>query len=369
MDDSPGLDDDEQSELRLLSRQELEQRVRRRTAALENVMDTMVDVLLKLDPEGRIQMANRPLETILGYEEEDVVGKPVDYVFASPEQNEQLADMMTKGELLDRLLSTGHVTDVEIYFETTGGEAIPMSLSASVMKADDGTLSGIVCVAKDIRERKRAEERAGFLHSLLRHDLGNKLQVIDGYLNLSRQTEGEAAEEHIDDALRGIREATELIEDVRTLNRIDGNPVLGPVDLAATITEAVARHEDLRKQKGVEVDNRVDGGVEVLAGSILKELFSNLVENALVHADASRIRISASQGRDEVVVSVEDDGTGIPDDRKERIFEKGVSGKGSSGSGLGMHLVQEIADTYGGDVTVRDSAMGGARFDVALQKA
>ena len=134
MEESGFGDDDDSKKLRLLSREELESLVEERTAALGNVMDTMVDVLMKLGPDGRIQMVNQAIEAILGYDEEEVVGKPIDYIFADPSENEELSDMMTKGELLDVLISTGHVTDVEIYFSTTDGETIPMSLSASIME-------------------------------------------------------------------------------------------------------------------------------------------------------------------------------------------------------------------------------------------
>lgn len=370
MEESGVEDDQGDKNLRLLSRDELEERVRRRTAALENVMDTMVDVLMKLDAEGRIRMANQACYNILGYEEGEVIEKPVDYIFASPEQNEELSDMLTKGELLDRLLTKGYVKDVEIYFTTKDGEAIPMSLSASVMEDEDGTLTGIVCVAKDISERKQAEERAEFLHSLLRHDLGNKLQVIRGNLQLLEEIDlPEGMDERLEHAVNGIDEATELIQNVRMLNQLEGEIDHEPVTLNVVVKEAIDRHEDLRRQRDMEIENDVVDPVTVEAGPILKELFSNLIENSLVHSEGSTLRLSADEREETVVVTVEDDGKGIPDDLKDKILEKGFSGTGSTGSGLGMHLAERIARTYDGDFAVEDSEMGGARFVVTLNKA
>jgi len=367
MEESGFEDEHGDKNLQLLSRDELEERVRTRTAALENVMDTMVDVLMKLDPEGRIRMANQACYNILGYEEGEVTDKPVDYIFASPDQNEELSDMLTKGELLDRLLTKGYVKDVEIYFTTKSGEAIPMSLSASVMEDEEGTLTGIVCVAKDISERKEAEERAEFLHSLLRHDLGNKLQVIKGNLQLLEEIElPEGMDERLDHAVNGIEEANELIENIRTLHQLEGDIDHEPVTLNVVVKETVDRHEDLRRQVGMEIDNRVTDPVTVKAGPILKELFSNLVENSLHHSEGSVLRLSATETDDSVTITVEDDGICIPDDKKDKILEKGYSGAGSTGSGLGMHLAKRIAENYGGEFAVRDSELGGARFDVTL---
>ncbi|MFQ3294145.1 MAG: PAS domain S-box-containing protein [Natrialbaceae archaeon] len=362
--------DDDSKKLRLLSREELESRVEERTAELGNVMDTMVDVLMKLGQDGRIQMVNQPIETILGYEEDEVIGKPIDYIFADPSENEELSDMMTKGELLDVLISSGHVTDVEIYFSTTTGDTIPMSLSASIMEGSDGTISGIVCVAKDISERKEAEEEATFLHSLLRHDLGNKLQVTEGYLDLV-DGEGLSAQdrEYVEDARNSIRAATELIENVRTLNRLDGDEEMTPMAIEDVVQNAIDRHANRRKDLGITIENEIDGIYRVAGGSLLTELFANLIENALVHSSGDRVRITAAESQDDVTVTVEDDGKGIPDAEKERILEKGYKGAESTGSGLGMHLAARIAETYNGEFDVGDSELGGARFDVTLPSA
>jgi PAS domain S-box-containing protein len=368
MTDPGPANDDERSRLQLLSRAELESRVQARTAYLENLMDTMVDVLLELDAEGKITMANRALYDILGYEEGAVVDKPVDVVLASPDDNPQLSSMLTRGELTERLLVEGSLNDVEVYFETVDGEAIPMSLSASVMEDDEGGVSGVVCVAKDISERKEAEETAEFLHSLLRHDLGNKLQVTQGYLNLVLDQGPGAAgtEEYLEDAVAGIEEATELIENVRTLHRLDGESDPQPTHLTQAIRESVRRHEDLRKQRGFEVETDLAENLRVRAGPLVKELFANLVENAYSHSGGSRVRVTADpvDGRARTVVA--DDGEGIPPAEREDIFGKGVTGPDSTGTGLGMHIVARIARTYDGDVTVEESDLGGARFVVDL---
>ncbi|MCU4719510.1 PAS domain-containing protein [Halapricum hydrolyticum] len=137
------------TELEILSRDDLERRVRQQTAQLENIIDTMADVLVQTDPEGDIQRANNAVRTILGYDPEAIVGKPIDVLFASPTENEEFSDLLTRGEFLERLLRDGQVTDVEVQFATAEGDALPMSLSASTM-TQGGAVKGIVCVAKMI---------------------------------------------------------------------------------------------------------------------------------------------------------------------------------------------------------------------------
>lgn len=358
----------EEKDVQILSREDLETAIRRRTAYLENVMDTMVDLLLRLDAEGNIELCNQAATSILGYDPEEIQGKPVDVLFADPE-DEELSEMLDQGELFDRLFNAGQVNDLDVTFVTKDGETIPMSLSASVL-TEDGRPIGIVCLAKDISERKKAQERAEFLHSLLRHDLSNKLQVVNAHLRLLEEHDlPDGARENVEKGLDGVDEAMELIQNVRTLSSIVGEPAREPIDVAPLVRQCISRLEALREQEDVEVEIDVDENVTVLGGSILNELFDNLIENALYHSAADTLRIRAEKDDETVLVCIEDDGEGIPDAEKGRVMQKGEKGAGSTGSGLGLHLASEIAESYGGSIRLEDSSMGGARFDVRLPRA
>jgi PAS domain S-box-containing protein len=357
---------DADSELTLLSREDLEERIRERTAYLNDVMNTMVDVLLRTDAHGRIEMANDAVADVLGYDPGDVEGKPIDVVFASPEANPQLASMFDRGTFVERLLEAGQLTDVEIYFETSDGDTIPMSVSASLTTDSDGHVTGIVCVAKDISERKDAEETAEFLHSLLRHDLGNKLQMTQGYLDLlAEQSLPADLDEYVENGRDGVQDATDLIEKVRTLRQSEGEDHVEPTAVDDAVRDAIERNAGLAERHGFDVEADVDDHV-VRGGRLLPELFANLVENALKHSGGSTIEITARRNGDTVTVSVADDGDGIPPSERDRLFEKGRTGTDSDGSGLGMHLAARLASNYGGDIDVHESDAGGARFDVHL---
>ncbi len=355
----------------LLSRQELESKVEKRTAELENVMDTMVDTLIKVDSNGDIEMANYSLYELLGYEEDEVVGSKPDKLFLK-EKDELGNEKSPWREIYRKIRENGYTKDYEAYYKTKGGEKIPVTFSGSVMDLEDLEIKGrpgIVCVGKDITERKEAEERAEFLHSLLRHDLGNKLQITRGFLNLVDTSElPDEDKEYVEDSLKGVDGGIELIENIRTLNDLEsGETKMKPMDLKDTLEESIKRHDDLRKKKEFKIDNRVgDEGKIVEGGVLLKELFSNLIENTLKHSEGSMMEISCEENDRRIKVMVEDDGKGIPDDMKDKITEKGYQGEGSSGSGLGMHLAKRIALTYGEAFEVKDSKLGGARFDIVL---
>lgn len=101
---------------------------------------------------------------------------------------------------------------------------------------------------------------------------------------------------------------------------------------------------------------------------MLKEVFFQLIDNSISHSNCEKIRITSRASNDECIVTVEDNGRGIPDDIRDDIFDKAWSGKGKRGSGLGLYLVKKIIEKYKGDIELKDLELGGARFDVYLKK-
>jgi signal transduction histidine kinase len=108
--------------------------------------------------------------------------------------------------------------------------------------------------------------------------------------------------------------------------------------------------------------------VSVLADDMLGSVFKNLFTNAIVHNDGPvrKVTVSAAVADDIVTVRVADNGPGIPDDRKDAIFEDGEKGLDSEGTGLGLYLVETLVDRYGGDVRVEDNEPEGSVFVVEL---
>ncbi len=122
------------------------------------------------------------------------------------------------------------------------------------------------------------------------------------------------------------------------------------------------------EEKGVKINfDRED--IKVKGGPLLRPMLENLILNGVQHSGGNLVKVRIMNRGENVKIIVEDNGKGIPEKNKGKIFDRSWSGKDSRGSGLGLHLVKKIAETYGGDVEVKDSEMDGARFDVILKKA
>ncbi len=136
---------------------------------VNNIIKSMIDTLIVLNPDGTIRTVNKATLDLLGYEEDELVGKTKD-VFC-PEEGAETSSMQ-------ELIQKGVLTGVEKMYVAKNGRMIPMLLSGSVMRDAEGTMQGIVCVALDITERKRAEEEIRRSEERYRRLVENAPEVI-----------------------------------------------------------------------------------------------------------------------------------------------------------------------------------------------
>jgi signal transduction histidine kinase len=247
---------------------------------------------------------------------------------------------------------------------------------------------GAVVAFSDISRRKQdetelreARARAEMFNDLLGHDINNMNQIGIGYLELVLETGRLDTESRalLEKPLEALRSSSRLIDNVRKLQDVKEHPGrLKPVDMASMLSEVKAHYAGVNGSD-VSVSLAGSGKCRVKANDLLKDVFSNLVGNAIKHARGPvRVKVEA----DEVTmddgtyckVSVEDNGPGIPDDLKPRLFSRFQRGDTKAhGKGLGLYLVKTLVESYGGQVRVEDRVRGdsaqGARFVVLLPAA
>ena len=255
----------------------------------------------------------------------------------------------------------GHVFD-EPYWRHPGDHtleyddgATTRALSVSVTPVDrDGATAGHVLVVRDVTERQRREERLAEFASVVSHDLRNPLNVARGHLELGRESGDDDHFREVDDALDRMEQ---IIEDLLTLARdADATPDAEPVSLAAAARTAWASVETTDADATLDV-----GGDATLVAdeTALVRLLENLFRNSVEHAGCD---VAVSVGATEDGFYVEDDGAGVPDGDREAVFESGYT-TSRDGTGFGLSIVAEIADSHGWTVDLVDAASGGARFE------
>jgi signal transduction histidine kinase len=233
----------------------------------------------------------------------------------------------------------------------------------------------------NIRSRERLERARQDLETrkemiemydrLLRHDLGNDLQIIAGFADaVAAEVDGET-KEYIDKIQRAAESSADLIERVGDLvSTLEEQEEPEPRDLRPILEEVVEEVEGNFETLTVDFDP-AEFEYRVYSGELLDSVFTNLISNAAVHNEGDiYMDIYAEEtGDNGILIGFADDGKGVPEDVREEIFEMGAKGPESSGTGFGLGFVRALTESYGGGVTVSDSEYEGAEFRVTLEKA
>lgn len=331
---------------------------------LHSLLESMDDWVWEMDMEGTHTYSNSAVEDLLGYKKEEVVGSSAWKLW--PEEDREKTDkedfrnMLTKGEGWEKY---------EGKFQHKDGSIKVLESTAIPIYDSEGELKGYRGIDRDVTERSQAKERKEFLHSLLRHDVANKIQLLDGYLSLLEEIDlPEEAEEFLDKGKGVAKNTLNLIEKIRKLNKIEKEEEMVKIDLNSTLNSVLLEYEKKLDEKGIDI-NIEEKSCFVKGGSLLEEVFSNLIENSIQHSSCGKIEIHIEVEGDECVMVYQDDGKGIGEEDKKKVFDKGFKVGEKAGSGVGMYLVKEIVKSYRGSVEIKDSELGGVRFDIYFKKA
>ncbi|MDS0473526.1 PAS domain-containing protein [Natrinema sp. 1APR25-10V2] len=204
------------------------------------------------------------------------------------------------------------------------------------------------------RELMHQNDRLEAFASVVSHDLRNPLNVAEGRLELARE---EYDSDDLDEVDRALGRMDVLIDDLLTLAR-EGDHVqeLEPVDIGDLARQCWANVEtkDATLDVTTEAKTRADR-------SRLKQVFENLFRNAVEHGGAD---VAVSVGGLAGGFYIEDDGPGIPPDKRETVFEPGYSIT-QEGTGFGLSIVKEIIDGHGWEIEITDGEAGGGRFEIS----
>lgn len=239
----------------------------------------------------------------------------------------------------------------------------------------------VVAVLQLRREHELARLRADFIAGVS-HELRTPLAQILLFgetLALGRARSEVERRRAIDTIIHEARRLMHMVDNVllfgRDRRRSSGIPP-APVALAPVVAAVVAGFDPLARAAGVRLETAVPDDLMALAdaGSI-RQILLNLLDNAVKYGPSGQtVRVEALADGEQLLLAVEDEGAGIPVTDRERIWTPWVrlsreSGSTRAGSGIGLSVVRELAESLGGAATVRSGARGGARFEIRLPLA
>lgn len=323
------------------------------------------------DREAKIEYVNQAFEQQSGYDKAEVIGENP-RMLQSGEHSEAFYEDMWETIL------AGDVWQGEIINERKDGDRYVVNMTIAPVTNLDGEIDRFIGVNHDITELKELEdslrsqgEQLELLNRVLRHDIRNDMNVILGWTDLLGEHVDENGEEYIGRILhsgRHIVELTKVAGDLVADITTEGDPELEPVDLVHTLEEEVAKRKEAFSEATMELAHEIPPNTMVWGNTLLPSVFRNLINNAVQHNDTGEpsLTISGRREKGSVIVEIADNGPGVPDTEKERIFAQAHKGLDSEGTGMGLYLVHSLVDTYGGEVSIEDNEPEGAIFVVKL---
>jgi len=364
---SASVADDDDVEQRF--RQELKAR-RRTEQRLTTVLDRVPQPVFYRDADGVYLGCNAAFESLCGQPREGIVGYKTEQL-----QNQELADICEQHD--ETVLRTGEKQTLEATV-TLQGEQRHLRVHKTPLTAEKTGIEGVVGSIEDITEQRRQEqtlreqtENLEILNSVTRHDIRNDLQVVLGMAEVLRDYVDDDGMEYLETMVTKGHHAVDITRQARDLTETMLESEFGTdrIPLKSTLETQIEEIRSTYSQAIITVEGVIPS-TAVVADGMLASVFRNILANGIQHNDSAvpQIRVWVQAAEKHLTVHIADNGPGIPDDRKDEIFGRGEKGLKSSGTGLGLYLVDTLVDRYGGDVYLTDSDEG-AEFVISLERA
>jgi len=349
---------------------------------LRDVIDHLMDGLLLADLEGRVVEANPAAEVAVGCDRADIVGSRLSDVLESLGDDGRLYRALVGAHPDDarrQRLRTRQGRDVEVSCAWVGGShGDPIGCFAVVRDLTEQQHH------RELRHRTRRLESLGVLVGSLAHEISNPLTYVRAnLLHLAERLDGwcrngapadkdDVAELQsvVEDSLEGVERIAKVVANTRRLAPREGLPATGAVDVNGLVEES--RTLALRYAGAgarIDLDLAPDRPTVEGSGDRLLQVMLNLLSNACqaVPAGDGRVCVRTHSEEGAVVVSVEDNGPGVPESIRHSIFDPFFTTKGpDAGMGLGLSIVRDVVEEHGGAIELDSSPLGGAAFRIRL---
>lgn len=358
----------------ITERKKMEEVLRKSEEKYRTLMEETPVGILNLDIGGSVTYVNKTFEEMTGFSRREILGK--DWSSLAHEilhVSDETVKLVAK-QMRNRLMGKS-ARPIRGPLRRRDGSLRWVEGDSKAIKKF-GVLVGLQATVRDITELVKADrslketmrklvtlnEKLGVVGSLTRHDVRNKLSAVTGNIYLAKQKVSDDHEvlQYLEDTESAVRQVERIFDFAKTYEKL-GVEELTYMNVEKTVKEAVSLFSDLH---GIEV---VDDcrGLTVLADSLLRQVFYNLIDNSLKHGEkVTRIRTYYEERKDQLKLIYEDDGIGIPKAEKEKIFKEGYG----KGTGYGLYLIRKICEVYGWTIKETGKHAKGAQFTMAMKK-
>ena len=317
------------------------------------------DFVIVTDMRGIIVLVNEVTLASSGYVASELVGRSL-FSFIAP-------DDVGKALRNTEMMINGRLGPVEYQLTMKDGSRIVFEANGDVLRDPSGTPTGMVFVGRDLTERRQLEtrlrdanRRLRVMDCITRHDTINKITALQGYIDLIKKGEVDLKDldrlNRMDQIVGFLMDQVNVTEEYQKIGM--GNPEW------QSVTEVCNRAASLMHLDNVTLTIDV-GKLEILADPLLHKVFYNLMDNSLRHGvRVDHITVTKDRYGDNMKIVLSDNGVGISQDDKMRLFKEGYG----KVHGLGLFLSREILDITGIAIMETGKPGNGARFEMIVPK-
>lgn len=337
---------------------------------LEAVLSSMVEAVFVFDTDERIIRVNRAAERLFQINEAQVRGRSVQETIRNRELHRFVAGTLSSEE-------NGGEQDIVIFGDP---DIFLQAHAVTLLDAQDQKIGALV-VLNDVTRLKTLENIRRDFVANVSHELKTPITSIKGFLETLKEgaiKEPENAERFLDISIRHTQRLDTIIEDLLSLSRIERQSERGEITLEEKplkdVIEAVGRAcLTAARNKNIALECKIEDGLSAkFSSTLLEQALVNLVDNAIKYSEPEKkVEVTAKKEKDEIIITVRDQGCGIPKEHLQRIFErfyrvdKGRSRK-EGGTGLGLAIVKHVVNAHRGHVSVESSPGRGSAFSIHL---
>ena len=353
------------SEVIRLTQENLEQESKR----LHSILSYMTDGVLATNRRGKITMINDMAKKQLGVQKEEVLNKSI-LELLKIEDEYELRDLITQ------------VPELMIDSQDDNGEYLSLRVRFALVRRESGFISGLVAVLHDTTEQEKEERERRLFVSNVSHELRTPLTSVKSYLEaldegaLSEPVAPDFIKVSLDETNRMMRMVTDLLH----LSRIDNATSHLDVELinfTAFITFILNRFDQIRGQdeeKKYELvrDYPITSVWIEIDTDKMTQVIDNILNNAIKYSpDGGKITVTMKTTDDQMILSISDQGLGIPKQDLPRIFDRfyrvdRARSRAQGGTGLGLAIAKEIIKQHDGFIWAKSEYGKGSTFTIVL---
>ncbi|RSJ91830.1 cell wall metabolism sensor histidine kinase VicK [Streptococcus mitis] len=353
------------SEVIRLTQENLEQESKR----LHSILSYMTDGVLATNRRGKITMINDMAKKQLGVQKEDVLNKSI-LELLKIEDEYDLRDLITQ------------IPELMIDSQDANGEYLSLRVRFALIRRESGFISGLVAVLHDTTEQEKEERERRLFVSNVSHELRTPLTSVKSYLEaldegaLSEPVAPDFIKVSLDETNRMMRMVTDLLH----LSRIDNATSHLDVELinfTAFITFILNRFDKMRgpdEEKKYELvrDYPITSVWIEIDTDKMTQVIDNILNNAIKYSpDGGKITVTMKTTDDQMILSISDQGLGIPKQDLPRIFDRfyrvdRARSRAQGGTGLGLSIAKEIIKQHKGFIWAKSEYGKGSTFTIVL---